>query len=740
MPAITSIAITIGGSAVSLGDIVLNEIELFNRDETRRMTFTRDSVLPEDDSWINSDIRITINGDTVFIGKIRSREPVFADDTGWLYAYTAYGQEFLGDDWPIVSPFDGTGSVSFNRATTDAGYDPTYDGMSLGEMILAVLQEPTTRDYLKSNGIGRFNADGEIDPRTVSDLSEGFMDSYRPSDPVTFAGDQLFQAIRGVMQSAAPNYRLWFEPVTEPPPDDPEGPEESYLIIRFADLRETAATKSIDLATAPAPQLRRDYSNSFSRVIVRGGPDIRPVILDMEDGDLSEFFEMPPWIATNTIAKQQWNIDVWYGTERKEIKGTCLCRRPRTAEEADPGDPQYIEDPEDELLADPGWLLVDPADNTLTWAENAYNQSSSGLAGFLYIERNEVAEWMEVINRKVVYNTALTAGGKSYLQLDNLLPNIDYAKFTMIPGIQPGTLTWRRYKIERKTADDKSIAKYAQPAFPVPIPWEHTDGTALSFTQAAIATIYCTPTGEAEERKTSCSLSIDRKNEAIILALPSVTFFGQPQSLQTGGVDVDGQPDNIRVFLPVALKPLEIIEPPNDEEGNPVFSGTCFTIDGIERTHYVNLPDWVSELDTGPIRLWARQILDGIKDTIVDGSAIVYDFDPVYRPGVAIEFVDSCYEVSPYASYTSQIYSCLVRFNHGGAIPYHTEYAVSNRRDQYRGSNPSTHPIVMAPMKANKENHFKAGALISRGRDEIAGGNTRSIREFAITKLDPGQK
>ena len=69
---------------------------------------------------------------------------------GISYAYTAQGIEAKGDDWPVVSPFDGTTTVTFNQATTDPGYDPTYDGMSLGEMIKAVLEEPTTRDYLVS--------------------------------------------------------------------------------------------------------------------------------------------------------------------------------------------------------------------------------------------------------------------------------------------------------------------------------------------------------------------------------------------------------------------------------------------------------------------------------------------------------------------------------------------------------------------------------------------------------------
>lgn len=706
MPAITSISLSINGASVSLNTILLNEVELFNRDETRRLTFTRDSTLPEDDPWIGEKLELSINGTVVFTGVVRNRQAVHSDDTGISYAYTAFGTESFMDDWPVVSPFDGTGSVTFNQATTDPGYDPTYDGMSIGEMILAVLQEPDTVEYLKTHDIGRYDDAGEIDPRTVTDLEAGFLGSYRPSRPVTFSGDQLLQTLRSVIQSAAPNYRMWFESVNEAPPDAPLDPTRQYLIIRFADLREVSDTLDIDLSQNPAPSLNRSTADSYSRVIVRGGPDIRPVILDMDDGDLAEDFAMPPWLATNTAAKEAWTIGTWLDADtRKQIKGTCLCRRPNT----EPGDPT---DPTDPLLADPNWLLVNPDDNTLTWGEDDYNQASDGLAGFLYVSREPAADWQDMVNRRVVYNTALTAGGTSYLQLDDPLPFNDFTKFTMVPGIWPGSLTWRRYSIEKLTAEGKSIAKYAQPAFPVPIPWTNTDGTALAETYAAVATIYFTPDG-SEQRHATCNLAVDRQNEAIILDRPSVSFFGQPASLETGGASVDGQPENIRVLLPVSLSPLEVIEPP-DVSGDPVYEGTSYTEDGVERTQYVNMLDWVSESDTAPMRLWAQQLLDSIKDTVVEGQTIVFTYEPVLQPGVQVTFSDPCMD-GVYDNYATNVYACLLRFNHGGGpVNYHTEFALSNRRDQYRGYDQSLHPIIATPPKARTDSAFKAGSLISR--------------------------
>jgi len=727
MPAITSITLTINGSTVPLEGIRLNEVETFNRDQHRTFSFTREAVLREDDTWSNAVCSVAINGTLVHHGRIRNRQPVHSAETGWAYAYTSIGLEFLGDDWPIVSPFDGTGSVTFNQSSTNPGYDPTYDGMSLGEMIVAVLEEPRTAAYFTAHDIGKYAA-GVLDSRTLADLADDYLDDYRPANPVTFSGDNCFQAIKGVLQSAAPNYRMWFQTVVESPPGG--GTARPFTLIRFADIRDVTTTKTIDLSQHPMPQVRRDYQNSFSRVVVRGGPDIRPMILDMNAGDLSENFAMPPWLTTNVAAKTAWNVGVWYNATNKQITGTCLCRRPRISPAED------ALDPTDSSLADPNWLLVNPDDDLLTWSEDDYNQSSSGLAGFLYVSREPTTDWQEMVNRRVIYNSALSAGGTSYLQLDDPLPSTLFTDFTMTAGIWPGSLTWRRYAIEKLTAEGQSVAKYAQPAFPVPIPWNNTDGTPLSFTTAGVATIYFTPDGADDQRFATCGFQVDRLNESIILDRPSVTFFGQPESLETGGVDVDGQPENIRVLLPVAISPLEAIQPPNDLSDDPVYEGTSSTEDGIDKTLYVNMPEWVSETDTGPMTLWARQILDSIKDTVVEGSTIVYDYDPVFAPGVAVTYDDPCLADNVFDDLKSLVYSCLIKFNHDeSGVLYHTEYALTNRRDQYRGYENPTHPIIFDPIKPMKIVPFQPGSLRSRSDYEATGGGSAAMRAIA-TKLD----
>ena len=730
MSDITSISVWIDGASQSLaGSIRLDEIELFNRDSANRLYFTHEAVLPRADAWQDATVRVDINSAVAFWGRITGRPRVHTSDGGWSYAYEAVSMDAMGNYWPIKSPFDSTGSATFNADSSDPGYDPTYDGLTLGEMIEAMFFEPDTRNFLASYDIGKYQLSGEIDSRTLGDLAAGYLGSYIPTKPVTFSGGEFFDAIRGVLQSAAPNYRLWFQYVLETPPAG--GDARIFTIPRFTDVRTVSSTLSIDVAENPMPRINRSYAENFSRVVVRGGPDIRPIILDKNDGDLAEDFAMPPWMATTADAKAAWNIGIWYNADIKQIKGTCLCRRPRTPEEITEG--VVATDP---ILADPNWLLVTAEDTDLTWGTDDYVQDSGGLAGYVYVSYEPTADWVNMVNRKVVANTALTAGGTAYLSLDDPLPSTLFTKFTMVAGIWPGSLTWWKYSIEKLTAEGKSIAKFAQPAFPVPQAWSNTDGTPLSFSTAGVALIYYTPDGATEQRYATCGFQVDRQNECLILDRPSVSFFGQPANLELGGDDTDGIPENIRVLLPVSLAPLQAIVPP-DVDDEPQYEGTCHTEDGISRTLYVDMPDWVSEQDTGPMTEWANQILDSVKDTVVEGSATVYTYEPVRGPGCQVSFTDDCYETNPYDDMTTMVHSCLVKFNHSDdGILYHTEFALSNRNDQYRGYQHSNHPVMVNPVKPFVPQNFTAGSLISHNRGAAMGGNTEGIRAAFGTKLD----
>ena len=77
--------------------------------------------------------------------------------------------------------------------------------------------------------------------------------------------------------------------------------------------------------------------------------------------------------------------------------------------------------------------------------EDDYNQASDGLAGFLGCVLRASGGLAVTWSTVAVYNTALTAGGTSYLQLDDPLPfDNDFTKFDGARDLAR-SLTWRRY-------------------------------------------------------------------------------------------------------------------------------------------------------------------------------------------------------------------------------------------------------------------------------------------------------
>lgn len=738
---ISQVQLKIDGTTIDpdAAKIRIESITTWAKDEPTRALFTLESTWPQtSDAWANKSCEIWINSGAglalVFAGKIMRRVEAYDDQRGWTYGYEAAGMEIVGNECPVVSPFDGTGSVTFNQPPESPDYDPTFAGLSIGEMILLLLQETSTASFLTAYHVGKYyppSATGAgyvIDSRTISDLTgvSSLLSILKPSKPTTFEGDNLFQAIRAVLQAVAPNHAMWVDYVYETAPAGPRVTR-AYGVIRFTDCGTRSTEIPLTFGVDPNPQIQRNYAPCASRVLIRGGKNVQPMILTLSGGDLVEHFEHPGVYATNTAAKTAWKLSVWLDQDTRKVTGTCLCRRPNTL----PGDPT---DPTDITLADAGWLYINPdpaeAAGELAWGVDAWDQDSDHYGGHLYIHRTNGTGGTEWATRDVIGNTAQTAGGHSYLQLSADLATKDFDSFAMTARRWPGLNTWRRYKITTKTLDGANVARRAQTAFPALVPWVNSDGSVGSLTRSGIAEI--TVKIGTVANTAFVGFEIDRENESIIFDRPLVTFFGTNDKLITGGTTVDGVPDEIRVLLPVAQGVLEVAAPA-DVAGVPQYGGTCFTQDGIQRTRIVNNREWVSDVDNGQMTAWANRLHESMRDTIVEGSATRYGFYPVRGPGSWLSWSDPCYAAGTFGRLASDIRACTITWNHAGApSPIITTYSLSNRRQAYaaqqpRVYHPCQYPIPRLPEPAD----FAAGVLISRSAGQIAGGNMESIREAA---------
>lgn len=688
-------------------NIRFNSVIPWRRDQISTFNFTVESVHPiAIDPWPNKYCDLEIDNELVFAGRLTRRVNNVNEQTGWSYGYEAAGLETAVSQWPVVSPFDGTGTITFNLTPRDAGYDPTYAGLSIKDMIVLLLEEPSTANWLNNNRVGAYTTDANgrlrLPAKTINDLSNSYhLSQFKPTKSVTFSGDDLLQTMRAAIQGMAPTFTMWFEYARVN--------NQSHAYFRFADLLTINTNLPMAFDVDPSPDLQRDYSRAFPRVVVRGGVNVQPMMLSLKKGELSEDFSFPPWFTTTAAAKANWTLSTWTDQKGRKYNGRLWCRRPRSASnpnEIDPtipdpnnpnqtiSNPNYIADVLDSQLASPYWALFDPEDPLVTtpatpqptWNATVWGQNATQYGGSLFLERynGNNTLWKETVIRSIVDNTNLTSGGRSYLQLAEALPATDYSNGTLVATRWPGLQTYRKYKINAKMFDGTSVAKRVQATFPAPVSWVFPDGSQTSCLTCGIAQIIYTANGTTANASSAyLSFQVDRETETIIFDRPVVTVFGSRTALQTGGSSVDGIPTDIQVLLPVAIAPLEAVYPQN-VNGNASYAGTSNTVDGVLRTKYVQNPDFKSTIDQSMMNLWAQQIHQSICDTVVEGTCEKYAFVHIKGPGTRITWSDSCYSNGTWLNQlTSTCRGSIVRWNHGGPVTVATVLEVSNRLEPY---------------------------------------------------------
>jgi hypothetical protein len=813
---IRDVQLWIDGKYIDLNveNIRLNSVTPWIKDEVPSFLFTQESMhVIAEDPWINKTVCLWIDdGETnsgytppnplapittmpdpvskpwwrlIFLGQCHRRTSTNGD-MGWVYGYEAFGLDYLASQWPIISPFDGTGSVTFNLPATDPNYDETTSGLTMAKILLMMLEEPITAKHfddlarLVNPGDNRYTGAalgkyafttpaGTIDPtnpangwridqRTRDDLLNdpylgetivnGAAVSYPPTVPVTFNGDDWLQGIRAVLQAIAPNHTMWVEPVYEQLPgaaaSDPKRP---IGIIRFANTAKLwqnvkrDPSKKVELLVHenPLPNIQRNYQNSFSRLVIRGGPNIVGYELRMSRGDFAEDFAVTPY-ATNEAAKADWKLStITPPLKTQKFNLTGLCRRPRLPNEMastipDPNtpngtlpNPSYVASDTDPKLASSTFFYVTSATEQITttaangtvtvanqpasWSAHLLAQNSAALGGTISITRRNQAPQTGNLTetRGVLDNERLLVGGTSHVYLSASLQYNDHFAGTLTTSKPPGWATYRRYKILKTLPNGVNVAKRVQAKFPAYTAWlDDAKGMISDNISSGASMAFLTTTSGGNvttESRQMPGFQVDRLTEDIIFNLPLCTLFTSQANQTLGGSNVT-LPSDVWVYIPVSMGSLETTVPKN--AGNmPVYRGTCYTEDKLERTKYINDPQWVSSGDTDVLYQWGDQLLSGMEDTIVEGHVPLLKYKCYIGWGWWIRWTDNCPgEGTPLAlnRMESDIRGVTITWNHGNAVvPIMTDITVSNRRDPYAAQTPIVYHPAVYPQRAASE-------------------------------------
>jgi hypothetical protein len=484
-------------------------------------------------------VSLTAGGTAVFTGEITSVEPSTRD--GWTFAYRAKGQKYRGNKvWTTGS--DGTGSIVLNAPNTDPAYVPSLAGQTVAQILTYVLG-------LHATALGSLSI--QTDSTTTTQLGAITALGVVPSQTVYLTG-RLFVALDGLLRQWARNVVLWV------------GPDGN---IRFIDTTSAGTTLTLTEGTDPLLPFRfaYDLSDTATRVVVRGGGDIRPAMLKMSQTYASGTEHYLKWAQTSG-EESAWNEKSFTNPKNAFDSGTVV------------------------TTVDPNTVTLNSSDATQTVPAHFWGSRQAWL--HLFNDGGTGITFQESV--PVTDNTAEAPAGNFNVSLGVALQNAGasaYQTYNLVGGAAPlGTGAsdslvdvWRLI-----TVNDPGglISGHLVPYFPQPVGWIGYYGDSVVGTTV--------PTGiviNAQGESVPFDFDIVPQTGQIRARRPTVEATTSAQNLALGGSHVTA-PSDIYVLLAYSRGPLEAVYPP-DSGGSPVYSGTAHDLLGFDRTMYIDVPEWI---------------------------------------------------------------------------------------------------------------------------------------------------
>jgi len=644
--------LTINGSAVNFAATtsVLESVRTLVRGGCPELSFNRLvgqlGSLP--DSWSGQSCSLSLSGTTVFSGDVVGYVDLYPDTVGWTRQYRALGLLNRANYIPVTDSITLTDTSVWNLPGDDPLFLGSRAGQTVGAIVTAILQMSENAGPLSAAGIGNYTTTGSPPTYTLPSVTTTDLSALEVVPPwrVIVSGERILQSLESFVQTCHPNHFLHV---------DPSGN------IRFLDQRtftSNTLTLNGDDPRVGMPQLTRDLSDRYSQVLVRGNTLCVPVTIQtlpwpgstLTDGGLQEDFAWGSY--TNAEAKAAWSPSDYsqpnqYGTAQDA--GTCTC-------------------------SDTEHIVVTSSNTAETWAANYWGQGAGEAQGYVIVTADALAsDVYQFYTARVVSNTALTAGGTSTLTLDRPLPVTTYTSYQLF-GLDAGeNIVGRRYKVT-----NSAIAAAMQLAFPYPVPYLYAGGASAEMVSTPIGTVMWGSSGTPPDYTTvSDGISLDPDNGLI--------YFAKPTQVCVGGLNTPVTwATNVQAFIPVAIGTLQAWAPTST-----TYSGTLYTVEGIERTKIVTVSDWIDYSNQDNMNTFASELLDAIQDVVVEGTVPYYGLDATFlTPGQAISIAGNGYTTG-WESLALPVVSVEIAFRCGpeGGTNYEMSLGVSNRRGLYSSGN-----------------------------------------------------
>jgi hypothetical protein len=555
--------LTIGGSAVALpGAVALDRLVVYTRGGIPTLSFSvrGGPLVGIPDPYLAKPCVLAISGTTQFTGDVLSMHPDRNPALGWVRQYQALGIRNRGDWFPHTDSVTLSDTSTYNLSADNQqpDYLASRAGRTVGQILTDVLTMATNAANMATYGLSTSSA-------TTADLAAL---TLIPPCPIYFAGERFLTSIESLLATWAPNYTLWVKP---------DG------TLRFLDLRSFAPnTLTIDdnPPTIYPSAIARDCTNNFTQVIVRGAPIAEPFLFSLSLGGLSE----SPFAhdgLTVAAAKAAWKPADWTqpglaGGSGVAVgsydKGTCTC--PSTTS-----------------------VTVTSSNPLTAYGSDWWDQTPTGRHGVMMLQFSSGTLVTSYAARSVVANTALSAGGSATFTLDRALPNLLFDHYTVTGTTKDASVVWCVYQLPSWAGG--SVAK--QTTFP--FPFHTSSGLAVTTTSAPTGWLLYSDTGSPPFQEYATPVTVDPSSGTIRFAYPTFLTVG-------GHV-----PTDVRAVVPIYTAANRAYAP-----SSSTYAGTANTVEGIARTLVVTVPSWRDPANQTAMNVFAADILDSCKDTVLEGT------------------------------------------------------------------------------------------------------------------------
>ncbi|MDE2106710.1 MAG: hypothetical protein KGL39_56365, partial [Patescibacteria group bacterium] len=340
-------------------------------------------------------------------------------------------------------------------------------------------------------------------------------------------------------------------------------------------------------------------------------------------------------------------------------------------------------------------------DTSVTWSTNFWQTRIGHIT--LVDTASSGIQMME--NRTVTACAAMTAGGTATVSWDASLPlpGLSYSSYILIATAGSKVDVGRLYLVREPhtgaTGTSTFIGPRLLPASPRPLAFANNGRTANSvlgsaaggLTSGPVAQVIWSSTGNAPYMAYPVTLQVVPSVGGVRFDEPDVRATSLMSTLQTGypTTYANGKPVDIVVMCPYNRGDLTTRKPASG------YSGTAYSVDGLQRVLTLFIDDWTYEADTTNIAQLCQEHLDTVQDIVWEGS-VTYRGYPSFNPlamGYSLS-LSIAGASAPWDSVNHPVRTATVRWNPGEGLLHCVDFSVSNKKRPFSGDELYIHPAA----------------------------------------------